>query len=190
MENDINRCCAFTGHRPVKLPWKYDEDDMRCVELKVMLALQIEKLAASGVTDFYSGMALGVDTWAAMTVLSLRERKPAIELHCVLPCEGQESKWSIPAQTRYKQILSAANSVDYVNRTYHKNCMLERNQRLVDSAAFLLAVYNGEKRGGTAATFRYAQKMGREIICINPETMQVSRWESPDPTPGTTPSLF
>ena len=48
--------------------------------------------------------------------------------------------------------------------------MLDRNRFLVDHAAALLAIYNGERRGGTAATMRYAQKMGREIIVIDPLT--------------------
>ena len=39
---------------------------------------------------------------------------------------------------------------------------------LAEQIAALLAVYNGERRGGTAATVRYAQKMGREIIVIAP----------------------
>ena len=181
-KNDLNRCRAFTGHRPNKFPWKYDEKDERCVELKAVLAQQIEKLAADGMVHFYSGMALGVDTWAAMAVLSLREKNPAIKLHCVLPCEGQESKWAVPAQMSYKMILDGADSVEYVSRVYHKKCMLDRNQRLVDCAAVLLAVYNGEKRGGTAATIRYAQKAGREIIYILPDTRQVIRWKpAPDP---------
>lgn len=174
MVNDINRCCAFTGHRPAKLPWKYDEKDKRCVELKGMLTNQIEKLIAAGVTDFFTGMALGTDTWAAMAVLDLRERNPAIRLRCVLPCEGQEIKWTIPAQERYQYILSEADSIEYVGHVYHEKCMLERNQRLVNSAAFLLAVYNGEKRGGTAATVRYAQKVGREIIVIDPVARQIA----------------
>ena len=169
--------CAFTGHRPKSFPWKYDEEDKRCAALKAALAEQIEKLAEAGVTDFYSGMALGVDTWAAMAVLTLREKNPAVKLHCILPCEGQEVKWALPAQAHYKHILNKADSVEYVSRIYHKKCMLERNQRLVDSAAFLIAVYNGEKRGGTAATVRYGQKAGRKIICIDPETRLVFKWE-------------
>jgi len=177
MENDLNRCCAFTGHRPRKFPWKYDEKDERCVALKTVLTEQIEKLTVDGVTDFYTGMALGVDTWAAMAVLGLRERNPAIKLHCILPCEGQEISWTAPARTRYKNILNEANSVEYVKQIYDEKCMLERNHRLVESAAHLIAVYNGEKRGGTAATVRYAQKAGREIIYINPETRTVFKWE-------------
>ena len=174
MKNELYRRCAFTGHRPAKFPWKYDENDPRCVELKAVLARQIEKLAAAGMTDFFTGMALGVDTWAAMAVLDLRKRIPAIKLHCVLPCEGQETKWSTPAQILYRGILSDAESVECVKRTYNRKCMLERNQRLIDSTGVLLAVYNGEKRGGTAATVRYAQKAGREIIVIDPITLSVS----------------
>ena len=178
MKNKLYMSCAFTGHRPAKFPWKYGENDPRCVELKAVLARQIEKLAAAGVTDFYSGMALGVDTWAATAVLDLQERNPAIKLHCVLPCEGQETKWSAPAQVRCRDILSEADSVEYVKRTYDRKCMLERNQRLVDSAGVLLAVYNGEKRGGTAATVRYAQKADREIIVIDPITLSVFHGET------------
>lgn len=169
VKTNLNRCCAFTGHRPPKFPWKYDEKDERCTALKAVLTEQIEKLAAAGVTDFYTGMALGVDTWAAMAVLALKERNPAVRLRCVLPCEGQESAWTVPAQVCYKSILNKADSVTYVKRLYDRKCMLERNRRLVDSAALLIAVYNGEKRGGKAATVRYAEKAGREIISSIPK---------------------
>lgn len=182
--NNLEKHCAFTGHRPTKFPWRYDEEDKRCAALKTVLTEQIETLAAAGVTDFYSGMAQGVDTWAAIAVLTLREKSPLVKLHCVLPCEGQEAPWTIPAQNRYQEILKKADSVEYVSRTYHRACMLERNHRLVDSAALLIAVYNGEKRGGTAATVRYAQKAGRKIICINPQTQSIFHW---DPEPETTP---
>ncbi|MCI8677851.1 MAG: DUF1273 domain-containing protein [Lawsonibacter sp.] len=73
----------------------------------------------------------------------------------------------------YRSILDRADSIVYVSRTYYKNCMLDRNRFLVDHAAALLAVYNGERRGGTAATVRYAQKMGREIIVIDPIRVEI-----------------
>ena len=59
----------------------------------------------------------------------------------------------------------------YVNQEYSKGCMLERNRYLVDHAACLLAVYNGEWRGGTAMTVRYARKLGSDIIVMNPNTL-------------------
>lgn len=167
----IEKCCAFTGHRPKKFPWGYNEADARCLALKKALATEIAKLVKAGYTDFLSGMAEGADTWAAMAVLALKKENPALRLHCVLPCEGQTDGWSTSARELYHSILAQADEVVYVNQEYSKGCMLERNRYLVNHAACLLAVYNGEWRGGTAMTVRYARKLGREIIVMNPNTL-------------------
>lgn len=164
----IEKCCAFTGHRPRKFPWGYDETDTRCIALKKSLTKQIVKLVEDGYTDFFSGMAEGVDTWAALAVLALKKGNPALKLHCVLPCEGQADRWSASARERYFSVLEQADEVVYVSREYSTDCMLERNRYLVDHAASLLAVYNGERRGGTAMTVRYARRLGREVIILVP----------------------
>ena len=90
--------CAITGHRPKSFPWKYNETAPDCVLLKETLAAQIRLLADSGVTDWLSGMALGVDLWCAQIVLDLRKTNPALKLHAILLCEGQEHKWTASAQ--------------------------------------------------------------------------------------------
>ncbi|MCI9458531.1 MAG: DUF1273 domain-containing protein [Oscillospiraceae bacterium] len=164
----IERCCAFTGHRPKKFPWGYNEADARCLALKKTLAEEIAKLVEAGYTDFLSGMAEGADTWAALAVLALKKENPALKLHCVLPCEGQADGWSASARELYHSILEQADEVVYVSREYQDGCMLKRNRYLVDHAACLLAVYNGERRGGTAMTVRYARKLGREVSILNP----------------------
>ena len=164
----LDSSCAFTGHRPHKLLWKYNEADSRCVALKAVLMEQITKLAEAGITDFYSGGADGTDCWAALIVLKLREKNSALKLRLILPHEGQADRWSGSAQKRYHSISDQADSVDYVSRKYYDGCMLDRNRRLVDAAGLLLAVYNGERRGGTAATVRYARKLGRRVIIADP----------------------
>ena len=75
----MNTACAFTGHRPSKFPWRYDETDSRCVALKEELTGQISKLAEVGVTDFFSDMAEGTDTYCAQIVLDLRRKKTRAE---------------------------------------------------------------------------------------------------------------
>ena len=174
----MNKACAFTGHRPNKLPWRYDETDSRCVALKAVLTEQIAVLVGAGFTHFLSGMAEATDTWSALAVLSLREKNPAIKLHCILPCTAQAEKWSASSQELYRSILERADSVVYVSRDYHKNCMLDRNRFLVEHASTLLAVYNGVRRSGTGATVNYARKMGREIIIIDPITRLITCGES------------
>lgn len=167
--------CAFTGHRPCKFPWKANESDPRCVALKAVLKEEIAALADAGVTYFYSGCADGTDAWASLILLSLREKNPALRLHCVLPHEGQADKWDNFARDRYRFILEQADSVEYVSRAYYDGCMIDRNHRMVEAAGILLAVYNGARRSGTGATVNYARKLGREIIVIDPITLNVTR---------------
>ena len=143
--------CAITGHRPKSFPWKYNETAPDCVLLKDTLAAQIKLLADSGVTDWLSGMALGVDLWCA-----------------------QEVKWPKAEQEQYHSILKRADEVVYVSRDYHPDCMLERNRYMVDRASILLAVYNGTYRSGTAMTVRYAKEQGTKIMIIDPISRVIS----------------
>lgn len=65
--------CAFTGHRPQSLPFGFNETDERCIALKQTLRAEIIKLIEDeGVTHFISGMAIGVDMYAAEIVLGLK----------------------------------------------------------------------------------------------------------------------
>ena len=96
----LDNSCAFTGHRPHKFPWRYNEADERCVALKAVLEEQIVALVEAGVTAFHSGGADGVDCWATLIVLELKKKNPALKLHMILPHEGQADKWSDSAQER------------------------------------------------------------------------------------------
>ena len=118
----INHACAFTGHRPQKLPWRTDEAKPGCVALKAMLAAQIVMLIEDGYTEFLSGMAPGVDMWAAQMILDLREKHPGLKLHCILPCAAQSAKWSAALQKQYRTILEQADS----RRQHHAQFHLRR----------------------------------------------------------------
>jgi len=170
------KSCAFSGHRPKSFPWKYDETDPDCVLLKKAIEDQIHQLIDSGVTDFYSGLAQGVDTWSAQIVLAVRKQNPGLRLHCVLPCRDQAESWGPVAQELHQHLQAQAETVICLSEKYHDGCMLARNRYLVDHAAVLLAVYNGSWRGGTAMTVRYARKQGKEIIIINPKTRKVEHF--------------
>lgn len=170
--------CAFTGHRSYKLPWKGDETAPDCIALKMLLAEKITALTERGVVHFIAGGSDGIDLYAAETVLEQREQNPAIKLFCVLPCREQAGKWPVAPRGRYNAVLERADMILYVSQSYHKNCMLERNRFMVQMAFTVLAVYNGERRGGTAATVRYARRMGRELLVIDPATLKEEHEDS------------
>lgn len=174
----LNKSCAFTGHRPARFRFGYDEDSKDCFALKRALALQIENMAAYGsVTTFYTGMALGVDTWAAEIVLNLKDAWPGVKLVAVLPCETQPDRWAAQQRQRYFGILARCDEVETLHTQFTPTCMMERNRWLVDHAGTLLAIYDGGPKGGTAYTVRYAREMGRSIVIINPDTLKVSTSE-------------
>ena len=115
-----------------------------------------------------------MDIWAAETVLEARETHKKIKLHCILPCVSQADEWSAASRERYRAVLSLADGIFYVSRERRRNCMLERDRFLVSHSTILFAVYNGEKRGGTAATVRYARNLGREIFVLLPGNLSLT----------------
>lgn len=157
---------SFTGYRPSKLPF-FGEDDPLCIALKKRIADKITELADKGAREFYTGMALGVDTWCAEAVLELRQSHPEIQLIALLPCRGQENKWNPAEKKRYNDILAQCNKVICLSPEYTSDCMHRRNRALVDSCDILVAIYDG-KSGGTKYTVDYAQKKGRMISVIAP----------------------
>lgn len=112
-------------------------------------------------------MALGVDTWAAQAVLSLKKQGYPLYLIAACPCKGQESKWRSADKDVYRTLLAQTDAVYTAYETYTPYCMNMRNRWMVDHAARLIAVFDGSS-GGTASTVEMAQKKGLEIIRLNP----------------------
>ena len=152
------RRCAFTGHRPEKL--NISETDVR-----VLLQDAIEQAYADGFRVFISGMARGVDMWAADIVLQLRLTHDDIKLICAAPYEGFEARWSQNYRLEYQRIMQAADLVRYICPHYSPACFQIRNQWMVDHAARLIAVWNGQP-SGTANTLQYAVQQDVNVIII------------------------
>ena len=166
--------CAFTGHRPARFDFGYNENDEKCLQIKALMRERISGLIADGVTDFYSGMALGADQWAADIVLELRKTHQGIRLIAVLPCLTQANNWTLEQRERYFDTLAECDEVVMVRKIYTRACMFERNRYLVDHAEYLIAVYDGSSRSGTAYTVKYGKQEKRRITIINPDTLAVT----------------
>lgn len=163
--NILGKSCCFTGHRPLKLPWKYNEDDPRCLEFKQRLADVIYAVYESGVTHFITGMALGCDIYCAEAVLALRNEHPEITLEAAIPYNGQEAKWPERSRRRYRRILIECDSAKLLQENYTPGCMMLRNKYMVDSSSVVIACYNGST-GGTYNTIKYAMQKNKEVIQI------------------------
>ena len=153
------RCC-FTGHRPEKL-------DRPEAEIIAWLETEIRKAVDDGFVTFISGMARGVDIWAAEIVLRLRDDGLPIHLICASPFEGFECSWDESWKQRYADVIRKADLVKYICKNYSRACFQIRNEWMVDRSARVIAVYNGQS-GGTRNTIAYATKAaGVQVVIIS-----------------------
>lgn len=153
----LHRCC-FTGHRPEKLIRSE-------AEIKKDLEAAILQAINDGFVTFITGMARGVDIWAAEIVLQLRKQNPNLHLITASPYEGFESRWTEDWKVRYNTVMEQADLIRYVCKGYSKACFQIRNEWMVDRSARVIAVYNGEP-GGTRNTIEYAEKNKVECFKI------------------------
>ena len=145
---------CFSGYRPEKLPWGYDECDPRCAQLKQRLRRAICAACDDGFRHFICGMARGVDTYCAEIVLALRPQYPDLTLEAAIPCPSQCGGWTPDQQARWHAIVDRCDFETVVQDHYGPGCMQRRNRYMVDHAARLIAVFDGQE-GGTRRTVEY-----------------------------------
>ena len=162
VEKRQRRCC-FTSHRPEKL---------HCTESTAICALESAIISAytEGYRTFLTGMARGVDIWAAEVVLREREAHRDVRLICALPHLGFQTRWEQSWRRRYEAILAAADLVKTISPTYSKGAYQRRNEWMVDHSSLVIAFFTGCP-GGTANTIAYAREQGISICLIGEATI-------------------
>jgi len=162
-----NTCC-FTGYRPQNLPWKNNEEDIRCLKMKERLNQEILRAIDNGYNVFISGMALGFDMICAEMVLDLKKKYKSIKLVGAVPCKTQDKFWKEKNKQRYRSVLSQLDDVRCIYDDYiGSECMLERNRFMINNSSLVIALFDG-KNGGTKKTIDYAKKQNKNIIIIEP----------------------
>lgn len=168
---------CFTGHRPKKENDPLFGYDYRSEgNVRMLLALRdiVEYYIYHGAITFITGMALGVDMWAARLLFALKEQYPHIKVHAYVPCHEQYAGW--PAQTiaEWHSIIEQCDKVVYVTeQTYTPACMQQRNEAMVNSADLTIAVWNGDN-GGTKNCVNYAVSQRVPVAVLHPKKLAVS----------------
>lgn len=152
-----HRCC-FTGHRPNKLD--YSES-----EIKLLLETAIDNAISDGYVTFITGMAEGVDIWAAEIVLEKKKHNTALHLICAIPQPGFEKRRSEYETERYENIIKNADYVTTISDNYYRACYQKRNIWMVDHSSFVIMVFNGTT-SGIKNTVDYARKVSVYIVNV------------------------
>lgn len=159
--------CAFTGYRPQKMPFGFNESDPRCVDFKRRVKETIQALYDMGYRHFISGGALGMDMFAAEAVLELRAQRPDMILEMVSPFDDQAARWSPELRARHDRLFALADITTATGHAYTRSAMFCRNHYLVDNADLLLAAFDGQP-GGTAMTCELARRYDVPVMKIKP----------------------
>lgn len=160
MLSDRAHTVCFTGHRSIP---------PACADaLRRDTAALIRSLYGEGYTLFLTGGALGFDTLAAETLLTLKRECPSLFSVMIIPCENQSSPWPPTAQEHYLELVGASDGCICLQKEYTADCMHRRNRFMVDHSSICIAYFDGRPRGGTGATVRYAQSAGVTVHNLYP----------------------
>jgi hypothetical protein len=117
--------------------------------------------------EVISGMAQGWDMAVARAAVRL-----GIPFDAYIPFKGQEEIWPGRAQAAYRDLLALARSVVVCSPFKLNIAFLRRDERMVDDADEILALWDGSD-GGTGHTVRYAE----EWAPLKPLTNVWPQWE-------------
>lgn len=173
----MSETCCLAGNMPNKLPFGLNEEHPFCISLKNALRKEIITKIEFGCLRFITGCSWGADMICSEIVLALKKEYPDIELICVIPYEKQASKWKEAFRNRYFNILEQSDRMMLISNKYTPDCYYERNRYMVDNSTHLIAVYNGEDKGGTASAIAYARWRGLHITIINPVDICIAHEE-------------
>lgn len=163
----MGKTLGVTGRRPKYFPWRYDENDPRCIKMKSDILKIINDHIDNGFDTFVCGMALGSDTYFAEAVLHSKADYPEIKLVGEVPFLNQSSKWLTESRNRYERIRQQCDEWNVVSESYDPNSFIVRNKNIVDRSDELLAIWDGNEEGGTGQTVRMANDKGIPVITLN-----------------------
>jgi len=158
----------FTGHR---------EKYLYGLENNVNKGIQIltEYALKKGYRRFISGMALGVDLWAAEYILNLINEGEDLYLICAIPFEEHHERWSDKNKEIFKKIIKQVENIKgseikIINSGgYSVRKLFIRNEWMADNASLCLGCYIPTiSNGGTYKQLKYSKKKGLETIFIDP----------------------
>lgn len=157
---------SFTGHRPDKIGG-YDENNALRIQIKqdIRYFLRGQLNETPDLTVLVGG-ALGVDTDVARECWRL-----GIPYILCAPCRNQDARWNNTSRATYRTMSELASEIIYVYDGDYKTsqCLFDRNQYMVDNSDKLVAVWNGDKFGGTWSCMSYAKRVNKPITYIKAE---------------------
>lgn len=167
--NDKETTACFSGHRPEKL--HFSENYAEELELlKSLIRKEINSAIDLGYKTFITGMAKGVDIWAALEVLQIKKENPDIKLVGISPFRNEKARLKGLDLWNYDLIVNNCERMIYISDDFFRSCFFVRNRFMVDHSSLIIGVV-GDTNSGTGNTLKYAEKQGLKISVIDINTV-------------------
>lgn len=157
-----------TGHRPTDL------SGTQINFAKSSLVKLAGGLQEKGMTEAISGMALGADTWWALTALALD-----IPLAAYIPFQAQASDWMDYDKVLWSDIRRRAQREVLVSRTgsgRRAPLFHARNDRMINDCDVAIAVWCPSKTtGGTASTVKKLRATTKPILIVDLDRLEIHK---------------
>ena len=88
-------------------------------------------------------------------------------VEAAIPCPSQPESWPAAERERWRELVALCDYETVVQDHYDAGCMQRRNRYMVDHAALLIAVHDGQP-GGTRRTIEYAMRRRLDVVILPP----------------------
>lgn len=139
----MKNACTFTGPKPTRFKFKYNEDYKLCKKIKKSMMIQMKRLYnEKGVRRFYITGAIGMHMWAGELTLQLKSQPgyEDIELAIVLPFPDYNAQWDVKSRKRMEFLIRNSTEHITIGESASQINYVRANNYLVDQAQFMIAV--------------------------------------------------
>ena len=167
-----------TGYRAHELGIFNDKHPGIAV-IKKALYDQLYQLCDAGLEWVVISGQLGVESWAAETVLELKKEFPNVKYSVITPFLEQEKNWNEQKQTQYIQIINNADFVTSVTKRPYEAPwqFIEKDKFIINNTDGILLVYDEDNEGSPKYILKlvekYMEQNDYELIRINAYDLQV-----------------
>ena len=148
--------------------------------LKRQLYDQLYQLCDEGLEWVVISGQLGVESWAAETVIELKKEFPNVKYSVITPFLEQEKNWNEQKQTQYIHIINNADFVTSVTKRPYEAPwqFIEKDKFIINNTDGMLLVYDEDNEASpryilTLVLEKYMEQNDYELIRINAYDLQI-----------------
>lgn len=135
----------------------------------------IDLIENKSVTEFVSGMDLGLETYFAKKVIDYKKTYPNISLTCVIPYETQTEFWAEEERDCYYGIVEKCDKEILLQTKYTDEAIKNKNKYLIENSKFCIIVRQ-ENSDEFLSAVNYLLEKRTNLIGIDPYTLKVTRY--------------